>query len=93
MSDSTPSAKDLIELPGPFTFKIFSHPDAFTQTFLNTAANETLSREIRVLEFRVVVSSKGNYKAHTLTLHIHHYAEIELLYQTFKSLPGVVMML
>lgn len=88
-----PTAKDMIELPGPFTFKVFVKPGMVSGGQLQTLASDKLGRFIQCEAKGTNHSRTGKYTAHTLVIHIEAYEEIETLYLAFKSLDGVVMTL
>jgi len=88
-----PKARDMIELPGPFTFKVFVRPEKVGAEQLQKVAKAELDRPVRYDSKGTNKSRNGKYTAHTLEIHIETYEEIEALYVAFKSLDGVVMTL
>ncbi len=89
---ATPTARELIELPGSFTFKVIMKRKISDQWFLEHTETH-LGRPLAEPELRGRPSSKGNYHAYTLTIHIEVYEEIETLYLSYQNLEEVVMVL
>lgn len=89
----TPDPKDLIELPGPFTFKIFVKPDEVTDAQILELASHVLGRQQEPSTLSKNTSRTGKYEAYTLTAQIEVFEEIESLYSALRKQPGVVMTL
>ena len=88
----TPTAREMIELPGLFTFKVIMKQRIEDDHFLEHTAG-VLGRELAGADLRGRPSGKGNYHAFTLTIHIEVYEEIESLYMSYQQMDGVVMVL
>ena len=88
-----PTAKDFIELPGSFTFKVFVRPNQIDGDQLLKIAQQHLGRSLQTVEVTKNTSKGGKYEAYSLRLHMETYEEIETLYGAFKKQPGVVMTL
>lgn len=88
----TPTARDMIELPGPFAFKVIVKSLTFDAVCLGSLISETIQRDHRS---KVVTrpSKNGRFHAHTVTIHIEVYEEIEALYTVFQAREEVVMVL
>lgn len=93
MTAEKTQAKDLIDLPGPFIFKVFAKPDLFSEANLLKTAATVLKQANPQHTLRKNQSRKGTYEAYTLELQIEVYEQIEALYQAFKQQQGVVMVL
>ena len=90
---SQPSARDMIELPGPFSFKVFVRPDELDeQGFLLLTARH-LGRALDRYALSARASEKGTYLCYTLRLHIEVYEEIEGLYDGYRDHEAVVYVL
>ena len=92
MTEKT-SVRDLIELPGPFTFKIIVKPDLVPQSRIIEVAASSLARALDGHRLSSRASAKANYKAYTLEIHILEFEEIENLYRAYRRIDGVVMVL
>jgi len=88
-----PDARDLIELPAFFLFKIIVKDPELTSARLMEMARARLNRELDGARTQTAPSRKGNYQSHSLTIYIEVYEEIEALYQMYSDLEGVVMTL
>ncbi len=88
-----PTARDMIELPNFFLFKIIVKDLELTGDRLMEMVRETLNRSLDSATFQTSPSRKGNYQSHSLKIHIQVYEEIEALYSMYGSLNGVVMTL
>lgn len=91
MSD-TPTARDMIELPGPFLFKIVVKPDLVTEAALLDITRQSLGRNMHH-QITHRLSKGGKYIAYSLTLHIEVYEEIEALYQAYGEQAGILWVL
>lgn len=85
--------RDLIDLPGSFTFKVIVRPDVLDGEDLLAMIDTTLDREVKQPEITSTPSRKGNYRSYSLAVHIEVYEEIEALYATFRAHEAVVFTL
>ena len=88
-----PTARDMIELPGRYTFKVFVKPEMVSAEQLHQLVESALGRPILGGPTGANDSRTGKYTAHTLEIYMETYEEIEALYLAFKTLDGVVMTL
>lgn len=84
------TARDLIELPGPFRFKVIVKPDLADQQVLSTLTEEVLGRAPQNLKITSNDSKGGKYRAYTLAMHIEVYEEIEALFKAYNDHPASV---
>lgn len=83
-----PTARDMIELPGPFRFKVIVRPDCITESALLGLTRETLGRDAGEIKVSTNPSKGGKYLGYTLEVHILKYEEIEALYQAYQNHPA-----
>jgi len=88
-----PTARDMIELPGPFSFKVFVRPEKLDEDGFLALAERFLGREVVCYDLEARASGKGNYVCYTLRMHIDVYEEIEGLYAGFREHEAVVYVL
>ena len=87
MNDKT---KDLIELPGPFSFKVIVKPELADEQALLALTHGSIKRALGEIKVSSNVSKGGKYRSYTLTLRIHVYEEIETLYKAYQDHPASV---
>jgi len=92
MNEKT-SVRDLAQLPGPFAFKIIVKPDLVKHTHILALAESHLARDLSEHRLTSRASAQSNYRAYTLEVYILVFDEIETLYQAYRELEGVVMVL
>ena len=90
--NTTPTARDMIELPDNYLFKIIFRGPTGNQVILDVVNNH-LGRPIGKHTLTSRPSGKGNYISFSLTLWIEKYEEIEALYLAFQALDDVVMVM
>ncbi len=86
---STPDINDLLELPGPFTFKVIVKPELMDQDALLELSRKTLDHELRRLKVKQRASGKGSYVSYTLNMVMQSRDEIDRLYQAYSSHDAV----
>lgn len=89
----TPTTRDMIELPGLFSFKVFVRPEQIDREAFLELSRQLLGRDLEDMELRARPSGKGNYICYTLTLRIEVFEEIEQLYKGYREHPAVVYIL
>ncbi len=85
-----PDPRDLVELPGPFTFKIVIDPKRVSERDLLRIVKEATGRELPPDKVGRKESSKGKYRSFTITPHFEVYDEIEAVYAALKQVEGVI---
>lgn len=86
----TPTARDMIKLPGPYLFKVIVNPELLDEAALLALTEKTLERPLVKSTVTSRPSKKGNYHSYSLNLHIEIYEEIEALYKVYSSHEAVV---
>ena len=89
---STPTARDMIPLPGLYTYKVITDPKLVSLEQLVDLTQLTLARTEPVT-LAEKESKTGKYRSFTLTLHIRVYEEIEALYLAYQRQEGVTYVL
>ncbi|MDJ0837307.1 MAG: DUF493 family protein [Acidobacteriota bacterium] len=90
---SQPTAKEMIELPGPFSFKVFVKPDLMSRSHFLDFSRTHLGRDLGRHDLSERTSGKGTYICYTLNLHIEVYEEIEALYSAYTDHEAIVYVL
>ncbi len=90
MSHSQPTFRDMVELPGLFSFKVIVKPDGIDQQGLTAAMTEAAGRALVFDAVTARPSKNGKYLAYTLAVHIEVFEEIERMYAWFKISEHVV---
>lgn len=86
----TPTARDMIELPGPYLFKVIVNPQILDEAALVALTEKTLERSLIKSTITSRPSKNGKYQSYSLNLHIEIYEEIEALYKVYSSHEAVV---
>jgi len=89
----TPVARDMIELPGLFSFKVFVKPDQLDREGFLQLSRDLLGREMAQVQLSERASGKGTYLCFTLSFRIEVYEEIETLYGGYREHEAVVYIL
>lgn len=87
---SQPTFRDMVELPGPFTFKIIVNPTGIDQDGLTAALAEAAGRSLEFQSVTVRPSKNGKYQSYTVAVQIEVFEEIERIYAWFKASEHVV---
>ena len=91
--NSIPTARDFIELPGFYLFKVIVKPEMVTVEELIAWTEHALGRRIDETGITSVASRNGGYRSYTLNLHMETYEEIEAVYATYRNREGVMYVL
>ncbi len=89
----TSNLRDLVELPGSYIYKIIVKPSKVNGDRLLALTENELGRQVARAGLRLTPSAKGNYHSYTLTLFLETFEELESLYQVYRELDGVVMVI
>ncbi|CAM2006668.1 DUF493 domain-containing protein [Acanthopleuribacter pedis] len=87
---SQPTFRDMVELPGPFTFKIIVNPEGINQSGLTHALSEAAGRTLDFQSITHRPSKNGKYLAYTVAVHIEVFEEIEAVYAWFSASEHVI---
>lgn len=88
-----PNFRELVDLPGLFTFKVFVRPDQMDQPAFLAFTRQTLNRDLGNHDVSARSSSKGGYRAYTLSIHLETHDELEQLYVAYQNHEAVVYIL
>jgi len=90
---NSPEIDDLLQLPGPFTFKVIVKPTLMSQERLLELSRKTLGHELVELKVRKRPSGKGSYVSYSLNMHMQSREEIDRLYRAYSSHDAVFYVL
>ena len=82
--------RDLVDLPGPFSFKVIVNPSYLGREDVVALIGDTLGRDLGSPDWRATPSKNGKYMSYTVDVHIEVFEEIEKLYAAFKAEKHVV---
>lgn len=86
---NSPEINDLLQLPGPFTFKVIVKPTLIDQDGLLELSRKTLGHELVELKISKRASGKGSYVSYSLKMRMQNREEIDRLYRAYSSHDAV----